>query len=233
MARFQSADEVRAEYLNVLGPDVGPFMYALRNELLLLHLKWEQYRELFGASESRVAVLNEVAGTFVGVLFHVMWDDILLHIARLTDRPRMGRNGEFETLSVRRLPELLHDFPIAQEVEQLANAAATASVFVRDWRNQVGAHRDLDQVLKRAGQPLSRGSRQQVEMALKSLCDVFNCIERHAFHHEGTLFEIRAAGDATALLYHLRIARDAIDARRRRLQSGQPIPEDMKSPREI
>jgi hypothetical protein len=65
-----------------------------------------EYRKLYGESAERVAFLNETAGFFFRVVQDVLWDDILLHIARLTDPPKQG---VYENLTLLRLPSLIDD----------------------------------------------------------------------------------------------------------------------------
>jgi hypothetical protein len=85
MATTRTADEVRADFMLKMGADFGAFWDAFRNELIVLHAKWQQYRKLYGTSDERIGLLNSSAGFFFGLVHDVMWDDIVLHIARLTD----------------------------------------------------------------------------------------------------------------------------------------------------
>lgn len=88
MAENKTAEQVRNEHLQVLGPTLGPLYHALYNEVTWLHAKWKQYRLLFAESQERVDLLNDVAGFFFLLIQDVLWEDIILHIARLTDPPQ-------------------------------------------------------------------------------------------------------------------------------------------------
>jgi len=92
------------EHLDALGPDLGHVYHALYNECAWLHIKWHQYLVLYGTKPERIDLLNRSAGLFFRIVQDTLWEDTLLHLARLTDRPTsMGKNN----LSVQRLPSLI------------------------------------------------------------------------------------------------------------------------------
>src|SRR5687768_17578386 len=103
-----NADEVRADYISRLGDERGEFIYALRNELVWLHAKWQQYRILFGTSDKRIDLLNEMAPFVVRVIQDSLWEDVVMHLARLADRPGQGSRARF---TIRRLPGLFPEVP--------------------------------------------------------------------------------------------------------------------------
>lgn len=118
-----------------------------------LHNKWEQYVELYGTKESRVTLLNQAAPLFFRVVQDTLWEDVLLHIARLTDSPESMKKAN---LSIQRFPAVIDDGPTKLAVETLIDEALNASEFCRDWRNRHIAHRDLRLVLDEAALPLKR-----------------------------------------------------------------------------
>jgi len=65
-----------------LGPVLGPIFDALYNKVVWLHAKWNQYRVLNGESAARVQLLNRAAGFFFTIIQTVLWEDILIDIAR-------------------------------------------------------------------------------------------------------------------------------------------------------
>src|SRR3990172_2638130 len=101
MPRTSSADEVEEEHLDKLGPDLGPVYHALWNECAWLHVKWQQYKELYGTKPERIDLLNNTARVFFRVVEDSLWADILLHLTTLTDPPKsVGK----ENLTICRLP---------------------------------------------------------------------------------------------------------------------------------
>lgn len=97
MARDDSpTDEPR--YVKNMGVDLGRVFFRLSNECGYLHVKWQAYVALFGTNENRVALLNRAAAGFTRMLQDMLWEDVLLHICRMTDRATIGNN---DTLTVK------------------------------------------------------------------------------------------------------------------------------------
>ena len=49
--------------------------------------KWNDFVELFGTKETRIDLLNGSAPRFFRIVQNVLWEETLLHLARLTDSP--------------------------------------------------------------------------------------------------------------------------------------------------
>lgn len=171
MSDLNPAHELEQRHLKVFGPDLGPIYHGLHNDVIWLHAKWLEYRKLFAHSERRVELLNRSAGFFFGVVQDVLWHDILLHIARLTDPPKQNR---FENLSLTRLPEMVPDVCLANELRGLLETALQLSEFAREWRNKHIAHRDLEHALTTHASPLPGVSRAQLEEVLRGFRAVMN-----------------------------------------------------------
>ena len=75
-------------------------LYETDNRMFVLHETWCIYRQLFGTSEARVDLLNEVAPGFAGVVQPVLLDSVILGICRLCDPSSMSGN---DNLSLKRL----------------------------------------------------------------------------------------------------------------------------------
>lgn len=140
MAEHRTAEQVRAEHLKKLGPELGPVFSELSDDFSWLQVKWAEYRELYATSSGRINLLNAAAGVFSRILQDTLWEDALLHLCRLTDPARMGNK---QNLSIQALPELCHDPALRQEIAQLVEQAMAATSFARDWRNRRIGHRDL------------------------------------------------------------------------------------------
>ena len=181
----KSDSEVRLERISVLGPELGPVFHGLDRELLWMQVKWEEYKALFATSPESVEVLNTLAPFFWWNVQTVMWEDVLLHICRLTDPPK-------KRLTVKQLPHLFPDDErVREELEKRIADAVRATRFARDWRNRHIAHRDLETALGRGrAKPLATATRLDVEQALRSTNAVLNVIRRRLLG-EGT-----AVGDA-------------------------------------
>ena len=91
MNLHQTSEDVEKAHLEAFGPNMGPLYHALEDEVTWLHAKWLEYRKLFAKSKESVDFLNETARFFFRVVQDVLWDDVLLHIARLTDPAKQNR----------------------------------------------------------------------------------------------------------------------------------------------
>jgi hypothetical protein len=139
MSRELSADEARQSYIAAMGSELGPLCFELWNECVLLHWKWEEYVTLFGTSPGRINLLNDSAGAFFRIVQDSLWEDILLHISRLTDPPRSSGK---DNLTLQRLARLVED-QLQPPLRTLLTTCSAACAFARDWRMRRIAHRDL------------------------------------------------------------------------------------------
>lgn len=167
-----------------MGAGLGHVYTALSNELVWLHLKWANYLALFGTSSERVALLNQTAGSFFHAIQDVMWNDLLLGLARLSDPPRTaGRDN----LSVTCLPDLVTGTPIQATVASQVALVLEHVQFARDWRNRHLAHRDLARAIAgREAEPLSLASTASIRLCLGDLVDLLNMVDNH--YLDSTMF---------------------------------------------
>ena len=231
MGEELSPEQVREKHLRDMGPELGPVYNALDNDVAWLHAKWNQYRQLYAHFPERVALLNQAAGHFFGVIQHTLFEDVLLHLARLTDSPKsVGK----ETLPLQRLPELVKDSGLSAELKGLVEVALKACESVRDWRNRRLAHRDLALALATASDPLPGISRAEVDAALLAIRDVLNRLAAHYWNSE-TAYQhfIASVGEADSLVYYLHKGIQAQERRMERFRLGKALPEDLEPEGEI
>ena len=99
-----------------------------------------EFEKLFSRAEN-VALLNRVGGAFFADVQQILWDDLLLRVTRLTDRPQSGRKYN---LTVQRLPDLCRrDELVGKKVQEQVDAAVHAADFARSHRNLRISHEDL------------------------------------------------------------------------------------------
>jgi hypothetical protein len=224
MVEHRTAEESKDANVIAMGEELGLLYSALWQQVAALHHKWAQYVVLFGTKESRVKLLNAAAGQFFRVVQDTLWEDTVLHIARLTDSPAsVGRPN----LSIRRLPGLIDDLPTKHAVTARVEEALEASEFCRDWRNRHIAHRDLELALKRGPNPLKPGSREKVRKAMEALEAVLNTVAEH-YLESSTSFSLGStAGGALSLLHLLDDGLKAEKARKERIKAGKTMPGDL------
>lgn len=122
-------------------------LQALQDEWIVATRMVSVYKNLFSDAE-RLEVLNLIAGPLLRLTQDVLWEYLLLRVARLTDPPAAGRKREKESLSVLGLPSLFGGDEVEDEqkaaLKVLAEEAKKAAKFARQWRNQLVAHVDLE-----------------------------------------------------------------------------------------
>jgi len=231
MASHRTAGEVKQQHIDEMGKELGVVFNRLHNECAWLHLKRDEYEILFGANQSHVDLLNAVASGFFRVVQNSIWEDVLLHICRLTDDPLVGRRNR-ETLSVRRLPSLVKEPALRLRVKRLVSAATKKSEFARDWRDRHIAHRDLHLALKQGATPLAGASRQGVKDAIGAITAVLGAVETHYCKVTTAYEHVSHLGNAEALLHVLRHGVEAREELYGRLKAGKARPDEFR-PRRI
>lgn len=222
----RSAKEFTHQNIVDMGEPLGILYSTLWQHLTLLYTKWGDYIALFGTNPERIKLLNKAAPTFFRTVQDCLWDDSLMHLARITDSSSTGKK---QNLTIRRLPELVSDDTHRIELEVLIDLADKATAFARDWRNRKIAHKDLQLALDLPTESLATASRQHVTDALSSIAHVLNYLSS-IYSGSTTIFEFAAepkAGGASTLLFYLRSGLEVEDERRLRLTSGSLSPKDI------
>ena len=220
----RSAAHIRAGHRAALGDRVGPIYTTLYNEVACLHVKWRQYEQLFGASESRVELLNRCAPLAWSVLQQALWNDTLLHLCRLTDP--IGQPDR-QRLSLRLFSEHLTQEPLKARFAQALDLAIERTAFARDHRNRRIAHSDAQLGLTDNATPLTGASRELVNEALASLATALNIVEEVVFGSQTAFAFGGELGGANNPLHVIRDGLEAEDARRARLSAGTFTEDDI------
>ena len=223
-----SAEDVRKEYMESLGPDLGQVFYALRNEVLWLHLRWSEYLVLFGGGRERLKLINSAAGHFFRVVQNDLVRATLLHLCRLTDPPVTGK---YENLTLRRLPKHITDTAVVKTTQPLVDDAVEKTAFARDLRDQHIAHTDLNVALDEGATP-SPIHRNDIDNALAAVGAVLDHVSRQLLDRE-MLFEVIAPPGAEALLYVIRDGLEADKQRLARMKEGRMTDEDQRGPQPL
>ena len=198
MGAYLSPEDVRAAALGAMGAPLGELYDILSNQVTWIHLKWKEFRTLFGTSPERIAFLNEAAPAFFGDLQDVLRNDVLLHLCRLTDPLESAGKPN---LTIARLFPLISNDGLRGKAEELFKVVKDKTRFAREWRNRRLAHREFPVAVEVVARSLTPGSRQEVEEALAAIRGVMNCIEVH-YQKSTVLYEhsIEELGGVDALL---------------------------------
>lgn len=225
----RTAAQAEAENVAAMGVEVGKIYSKLWQEAAWIHEKWSQYVELFGTYPERVELLNRAAPSFFRTVQDSLVEDILLHLARLTDPPKSaGRSN----LSLQRLSCALASAPIAEQVEDLSSTAHRACEFARDWRNRRIAHQDLALAVDPDPEPLAPASRAAIKAAIAAVVELLNAVSLH-YCDSTTMFEHRTGDtDAAGLLYIIRDGLRVKEERFAKVKSGN-LPVDALKPESL
>ncbi len=196
---------LRAQYETEFGPQLGALFAELWQELTWLSLVWNEFRALFAESPEQIQVLNQRTAGFFFMLQKLMWETILLYLARLTDPVLSPGKGARQNLTVLALRPLVKpEFQL--EVDRLIASVTDKTAFARSWRNRYVAHKDLALALgKSSAESLSSGSRADVTAAIAALGEVLNYIDK-SYANRTTLFEVieplKGAHDLVHVIEH-------------------------------
>lgn len=193
--------DTEASFVAQMGEILGIEFSALWQEVAWLYVKWAQFVELFGDKPERIDMLNSAARVFFRVVQDTLWEDTLLHIARLTD-PAESPGGKKRTnLTIQNLSNLVSDPILKDDVRKLSEIASTKSKFCRDWRNRHIAHRDRALALGRSATPLEPASRKSVNDAMAAIADVLKKVGGHYMNSDFIFRGDHFVGGARDLLY--------------------------------
>jgi hypothetical protein len=221
MTGLEAGEEEKREHLQKLGPELGVVYHELYNEVVWLHAKWLEYRKLFAKSEKQIELLNATAPFFFYTIESALREDILLHIARLTDHPRSGKS---KRLSLLLLPTLTKDRQLADELQTALDACLLKCAFARDVRNKQIAHTNYTLALnpEERVKSLPGVSRQQIGDALDSIAQILNKLT-----DTPTSFGIfHTLSGGNTLVFYLEEGLKSEKRKRERFRKGNPLPED-------
>lgn len=200
------AEKERQErYTSAMGDELGLAYAELTRNLIDLRIVWQQYRQLFGADQETINLLNRTSGLFFQVVERELWDMVLIAITRITDPASSGRKDPRKNLTLRSLPELISDEALRESVTQDLVMARSSSEDARQHRNRRIAHQDDTYVRTRhEADALPPISRQNIEEAIYALGEVLNSIRRHYMNSEMDYSDFVAIDGAETLLQKLR-----------------------------
>lgn len=217
----QSAAEAKQQAIDAMGKELGVQYAEFWQELAQLNITWSEFMELYGTKKSRIELMNRSAGHFFRMVQDSLWEGLMLHIARLTDRPIVaGRTN----LTLHNLPALIPDAALKAKIDRLCTEATDKTKFARDWRNRHIAHRDLDLALGTAT-PLPAVEIKQVNEALDCFTEILNSIAA-PYLDSTTSFKhsVRIHG-AVELLYLIDAGHTLQAQHRKRIEAGDFDPE--------
>lgn len=206
--RNQSADEVKAEIIRAFSEGTGELFYELLSDVSQLQLNWQNYGSLYGTSPERIDLLNWAAPLFFALLHGILLHDIIMVIARLTDPAKTGRhqNASLENLLNKLVPSLQSD--LAEKWGCELKSLQIHCKSIRDIRNKIIAHNDLETALLYRPDPVPGISRAYIESILEKIKKLMGDIEEHFRGIPTSYFHVFASNDGETLIHVLERARE-------------------------
>jgi hypothetical protein len=226
---MDSTPEERKQYfVQLMGEELGSYFNLLDYEVRLLYAKWNEYVVLFGKNKEIVDLLNKAAPLFFYYVQETMFDDTILHIARLTEREELS--GQ-KNLTIQGLKDRVVKGEIESVVEKLTEEAKDKAGICKKIRNKTLAHRDIKWAKKKA-HPLNKVSRKQVKKAIDAIAAVLKAIWSH--YKEGSKIEFKMTekqAGAYALLYVIDDYLDANEELKKQFMAGKVEYNKLDKPR--
>jgi hypothetical protein len=162
-------------------PQFGDTWAFLHTEVLSLHGRWRNYRDLYGSSPERIGLLNRTAPGFFAILQGILLNDVQLTLSKLADpamtfkRPNLTLETLFEAIKGLPEPQLATTL-----TPLLANYRAECEK-VKARRNKDIAHFDFATQIEpaRRAEILPGPSRQEIDSALAALREFMMAVFGH------------------------------------------------------
>ena len=199
--------------------DLQEIFDDLDSQLVLVHVRWQMYRQLYAVSSLRVDLLNDSAATFFHFAQFVWLDDTVLAIARITDPARQGKyqNCVLEQL-ILGLQGEEHEAIRTRLTKRHVSIEATCEQLRRRRKKHI-AHRDLRTALASFDDPIPSVSREMVETSLRKIREYMNDFRVHFTDISSGYEHVLTYRGGDALVFALKQA-----AEFRHLQSTGEIP---------
>ncbi len=93
----------------------------LKTEITWLHARWIMYRQLFGQSPQRIALLNDCASTFFYIIQDALLGDVQIALSKLTDPVRTAGHDNLSFGQLQRRVEVHGESVLKSTLRQILN----------------------------------------------------------------------------------------------------------------
>lgn len=177
-----------------------PFEIVSDEFTFVLHVL-KQYRQLFGHSEERIAILNGIAPSFFQLVQISLMDSVILGATKLLDP---AKNGSNKNASLEWLEEIISqngDDHFAKELQCLRLELKELVGSLRKNRHKRIAHSDRIHAKKKKLYPFPI-SRKEIREVYKRIHVYLNKINE--FYTDTSIrFDVTDIGDAESVLYSI------------------------------
>jgi AbiU2 len=173
MAETKEAAAAYAEIMAKMPQPLADMYWRFSNQYCWALVKCQEFEELFQTPQ-QVDLLNRAAPAFFASLQTILFLDLVMDVGRFTDPAEIG---SFRNLSLAQLENAVPDDGVRVVLAARRAAAEVKCKSVRDYRNKVPAHFDMDIALGVKREPPV--CRRDLRESLESIASFLNEIERH------------------------------------------------------
>jgi hypothetical protein len=189
-----------------ISPEINELFEAVNDEVTWLHTVWELLNQLYWSGAENFEIMEATAPHFFGILRTILFEEMVMIVNRLTDRPiTSGRPNA----SLERLIGLLDSHVNANLVASLQNrlkSMRTKHDTFRIWRDKKVSHNDLSNTLDK-GNSLPHIMRGQAQTLVKEMADFMNELSMAIYDKSQSYMPFLVAnGDGNALMQYLKLA---------------------------
>jgi hypothetical protein len=162
-------------------PYVEELYEFLKKEIWLLHSRWIIFEQVYGKGDLRLQLLNQAGPSFFHMLQWLMYDDMQLGLAKLTDDRR-------DTASLVQLHKRLEkhaDNKLVERAGAILEKLVASVEAIREQRDNHIAHYSLNQATNAHAEKLPDVYYTDIVNALELVREYMNLIELH-YHHPWT-----------------------------------------------
>ena len=171
--------------------------------------------------------MDNTADVFFKTLWKILFDDIVLQLAKLTDVvSTKGKRGSKDNMTIRRLPGLV-DNEIKAEVGKIVNEIIKKAENAKTWRDKLLAHYDFNLLREPNKHSMPKISYSDMDEAMKALERLMNTINAHYCKAESLMFFFEAEDVVDRLVYFLQKGWQAEKDWEERMEAGNILPGDL------
>lgn len=173
----------------------------IENEFFNLQLKWQYFVELYATTDERIQVLDKSARGFFGVMYDVLYDDIILSISKLALDPASSCGNE--NLSFQNLLNLISEEKLKMELEEIIQQIKENSSAIKNYRNKTISHFDKETNID-SQKLLNRIAKKEIEKVLSDMREFLYKVYKVLNPDSHKIYdEVISPRGAEALLYIL------------------------------
>lgn len=198
---MSTPQELEESAIKTFGNELGLTYYYLYNQIGFLKIKWSEYKKLYLVSKEQIDFLNSYAPFYFSVNQKIYFNDILLHIVKLTDKEKtLGHDN----LSIEKLKSLIPNGKDNTEVKKAITDSLSQVKFFKEWRNKYLAHFDFYVMTNQNNNLLNEVPIEDVEKSINSLWNIIQIISKTYFNEILADDVIEQLGGATVFIKKLK-----------------------------